>query len=135
MTTQSEKVAHASLVGGGVNVLHSHPYISSFAVENPVATDDAILQHKFAAAVTILRVSASTDVGTVTFQFEERGETTPNSTGTNVMTSSLVADNNTEITTSFANAAIAVNAVFSLNITAVSASPGVVRIHVEYKMQ
>lgn len=135
MTTQSEQVAHAALVNGEVTVLHSHPYVVSFVVEDPTDADVAILQHKFAAAVTITRVSASTDAGTVALQFDERGETTPNTPGTNVMTSALVADTDSQATTSFANAGIVTNAVLNLDIGTVTASPSVVRIHVEFKWQ
>lgn len=106
--------------------------IVSFVIENPTAADLGLLQHKFATAVTILRVSASTDQGTATIQFDERTEALPNTGGTDVLTSPLVADNDTEVTTSFANAGIAANAVLNLDIDAVSGTPGTVRIHVEF---
>lgn len=104
----------------------------SFIIEDPTAADLGLLQHKFATAVTILRVSASTDQGTATIQFDERVEATPNTSGTDVLTSPLVADTNTEATTAFANAGIATDAVLSLDIDAVSGTPGVVRIHVDF---
>ncbi len=108
------------------------PRLVSFVIENPTAADQGLLQHKFAANVTILRVSASTDQGTATLQFDERVENAPNTGGTDVLTSALVADTDSQVTTSFANAGIAANAVLNLDIDAVSGTPGVVRIHVEF---
>jgi hypothetical protein len=106
----------------------------SFVLESPVAADDALLQHKFSQAVTIQRVSCSTDTGTVTIQFDERAEATPNTAGTDVMTSTLVCDNNTEATTAFSNAGIAADVPLNLDIDAVASSPGVVRIHIDYQI-
>lgn len=60
--------------------------------------------------ITIIEVAAYTDANTTTFNLEERGEATPNTSGTNVMTSSLVADNDQQETTTFTNASIAKDA-------------------------
>lgn len=60
--------------------------------------------------ITILEVASYTDANTVTFNLEERGEATPNTSGTDVMTSDLVADNNQQETTTFTNASIAKDA-------------------------
>lgn len=59
--------------------------------------------------ITITEISAYTDANTCTFNLEERGETTPNTAGTDVMGSDLVADNNQQETSSFTNANIAKN--------------------------
>ena len=104
----------------------------TFVLESPVATDLGLLQHKVGLPITIRRVSASTDQGTCTFQLDERAEGTPNSSGTDILTAPLVADTDTESTTAFDNAEIADNALISLDIDAVTGSPGVVRIHIEY---
>ncbi len=120
--------------------LATHPQINpsrivSFVLEDPTAADDAILQHKFGEAVTITRVSASCNAGaTCTIQFDERTEALPNTGGTDVLTAALVADDTTEATTSFANAGIAADAILNLDIDAVSGSPTVVRIHVEFEL-
>ncbi len=106
--------------------------IVTFVIQDPTDADIGRFQHKFATAVTIKRVSASTDQGTVTLQFDERAEATPNTGGTDVLTAPLVADSNTEATTSFANAGIALDAVFNLDIDSVSGSPTIVRIHVDF---
>ncbi len=105
--------------------------IFSMVLENPVAADDDLLQHKLPLAYTITRVSCSTDVGTATIQLDERTETTPNSAGTDIMTSTLVCDTNMEATTTFTNAGIAADALVSLEIISVATSPGVVRIHID----
>lgn len=60
--------------------------------------------------ITITEISAYTDANTCTFNIEERGETTPNTAGTDVMSSDLVADTDQQETSSFTNAGIAKNA-------------------------
>lgn len=99
---------------------------------DPVTGDDGAIQWKFATAITITRISCDTDVGTVTIQLDERGETTPNSAGTDVMSSTLVCDTNNQATTSFANAGIAADAPLNVDIDATASSPTQLRIHVDY---
>ena len=111
--------------GGGTRMI-------TFTIQDPTVGDVGRFQHKFATAVTINRVSASTDQGTVTLQFDERAEATPNTGGTDVLTAPLVADSNTEATTAFANAGIAADAILNLDIDAVSGAPKIVRIHVDF---
>lgn len=59
--------------------------------------------------ITIIELSAYTDANTCTFNIEERAETTPNTAGTDVMASDLVADNDQQEQTSFSNATIDIN--------------------------
>jgi len=129
---------HLTLTAGSPDTLdvdvELEEFTITFGLESPVDTDDALVQHKFSHIVTILRVSCSTDVGTVTIQLDERAEATPNSVGTDVMTSTLVCDTNTEATTVFTNAGIAADVPLNLDIEAVASSPGVVRIHVDYSI-
>jgi hypothetical protein len=81
-----------------------------FTVLDTVKTGgETVWSWKVPYAITITQVSAYTDANTVTFQLEERAAATPNTTGTAVMTSSLVADNNEQTTTSFTNAGQAAN--------------------------
>lgn len=101
-------------------------------IDNPTTSDSNKVQLKFPTAVTITRVSCSTDTGTATIQFDERAEATPNTAGTNVMTSSLVCDSDSQATTSFSNATIAAEVPMNLQITATASSPTMLRIHVEY---
>lgn len=103
----------------------------SFAISNPVTGHSGLIQLKL-GAVTITEVCASTDTGTMTIQFDERAEATPNTGGTDVMTSALVGDSDEQCTTAFDNAAIAATAVMNLDIDAVASSPTQGRIHVFY---
>lgn len=103
-----------------------------FSVPDPVVGDDQLVQPTFATAVTITRIWCSTDVGTVTIQFDERAEATPNTAGIDVMTTALVCDSDTQATTSFANATIAAEVPMNFDIDAVATSPTVVRVHVKY---
>jgi hypothetical protein len=81
-----------------------------FTILDTVKTGgETVWSWKVPYAITITQVSAYTDANTVTFQLEERAAATPNTTGTTVMTSSLVADNNEQTTTSFTNAGQAAN--------------------------
>jgi hypothetical protein len=100
---------------------------------DPTTSDTNKVQFAFANAVTIQRVWCSTDTGTVTIQFDERAEATPNTAGTNVLTSSLACDNDTQATTGFSNATIAQYVPMNLQITATSGTPTIVRIHVAYQ--
>ena len=74
----------------------------------------------------------STDTGTATLQFDERAEATPNTGGTDVMTSTLVCDSNSQSTAAFDNATIAADVPLNLDIDAVASTPGIVRGHVCY---
>jgi hypothetical protein len=109
-------------------------FIKSFGnISNPSTAESGDPQLTIPFAATITRVWCNiTDGTSVTINLEERGETTPNTAGTAVLTSNLVCDTNTEITTSFANASIAQRAPVALMMTAVSGTPRALRVHVEY---
>ncbi len=108
-------------------------HIVSMVVLSPTTSLTSLVQHKFANAVTISRVSCSIDAGTsVTIQLDERAEATPNTAGTNVLTASLVCDTNSEATTSFSNATIAADVPLNLQITATSGTVNGLRVHVDY---
>lgn len=100
----------------------------------PTTADTNKIQFDYPQAVTIQEVHCSTDVGTATIQLDERVKTTPNTAGTNVLTSSLVCDTGDEATTSFSNAAIAADAPVNLQITATASTPTIVRIHVQARL-
>ena len=57
--------------------------------------------------ITLLEIAAYTDANTTTFNIEERAATTPNSAGTDAISSDLVADNNQQLTSTFSNASFA----------------------------
>lgn len=90
------------------------------------------VQLTFPVDVTIVKIYASTDVGTVTIQFDERVKTTPNTGGTDVMTAQLVCDDDSQETTSFDNASIAAEAILNLDIDAIASAPTMLRIHIHY---
>ena len=117
-----------SLLG---NAPWAEPISKSLTLLSPTTGDTNKVQLAWPRAVTLTRVACSTDVGTVTIQFDERAEATPNTAGTNSLTASLVCDTNTESTTSFSDASIAARVPHNLQITAVASSPTVVRVHVE----
>lgn len=106
--------------------------VSSF-IANPQLTNDGFVQFKFPNNVTIQRVSCSAaNASTVTIRLDERAETSPNSAGSIVMSSDLVCDSNSQITTSFSDNAIATNAILNMDIITRSGSTPALRIHVEY---
>jgi hypothetical protein len=71
---------------------------------------DTLPGWKVPYAITITEIAGYTNADTVAFNINQRGETTPNTAGTNCMTVSLVADNNQqEQTSSFADATVPIN--------------------------
>lgn len=96
--------------------------IAGWGVMDTVTTGDYIAI-KIENNYTVTEVSAYTNTGTVTFNIEERAETTPNTSGTDVMTSDLVADTDQQETGTFSNAAIARNAWLMLNVTSITGDP------------
>jgi hypothetical protein len=103
-------------------------------IDAPTTADTNKVQWYLPSASTITRVVCSVGAATsVTIQLDERAEATPNTAGTNVMTASLVCDTtNGGITTSFTNATIAARVPLNLQVTAVSGTPGSMRVHIEY---
>jgi hypothetical protein len=73
--------------------------------------------------VTITEVSAFTNSGTITFNIEERAETTPNTAGTDVMTSDLVADTDQQETSTFSNTTLDRNDWLILTIVSITGDP------------
>lgn len=102
-----------------------------------MSTTTSVSQHKFATAVTISRISCSTDQGTSTIQFEERTEGTENTAGTDVLTSALScgSGSDTNASTAFSNATIAADAPFNFEITDAAPNgtkPSRLRVHVDF---
>ena len=111
----------------------SQTEMKSFAIETPTVDDDGLVHIKFASAVTITRITCSTDVGSIGIQFDERAEATPNTGGTDVLSSILVCDTNNEASTGFGNAGIAADAILNLDIdTAPEGTAGVARFHIDF---
>lgn len=107
-------------------------FTKSLTIFDPVTGDSNDIQMYFGQAVTITRVACSVAAATsVTIQLDERAEATPNTAGTDVMTSALVCDTDSQATTTFTNATIALRVPLNLQVTAVSGTPGAVRVHIE----
>lgn len=119
-------------ISGGNTLVCKSLDIKEASLTNPVTGHSGVIQFAFPYDVTITRIWCSTDTGTVTIQFDERAEATPNTAGTTVMTSSLVCDNDTQATTTFTNAGIAARVPMNMAVSAVSGSPTIARFFVEY---
>lgn len=82
--------------------------------------------------ITITEITGYTNTGTVTFNIEIRGETTPNTAGTDIMASDLVADNDQQEQTSFSQATATRNQRLTPTISAVASDPTLFGITVRY---
>lgn len=131
---QSRKLTDGNVVtydyGTAGAIIPKVKVTKSITLFTPTTADTNKVQIYWPGTTTLTRVACSTDSGTVTIQFDERAEATPNTAGTNSLTSSLVCDTDSQVTTSFSDASIAVNVPWNLQITAVSGTPGVLRINV-----
>lgn len=126
------EIADASITSADL-IAANKTFIKSFAIFDPVTGDTNRVQMYFPQAVTITRVVCSVAAATsVTIQLDERAEATPNTAGVDVMTAALACDVDSQATTSFTNAAIALRVPLNVQITAVTGTPGTVRGHVEY---
>lgn len=100
-------------------------------VENPTAADAGKFQWKPKNPLTLTRLSCSTDSGTASINLDIRQESTPNTNGTQVLSSPLTCTTSTGSTTAIPNSYVpSLSPVALLVITANGAS--VVRIHAEY---
>lgn len=131
-------VASADISSGAVGAAALadtyHTFAHSIVIFDPTTADTGRVQHKFPSAVTLARLSCSTNTGTASINFDERGETTPNTAGSNVLSAALACDSDSQTTSTFSDAAIAANAPLNLQVTATSGTPGVVRVHLEFRI-
>ena len=108
----------------------------SLNITMPLTSDDGLFQYVDAFPYNIASVSCSTDVGSVTINFDVRSAAAPNTAGTNVLATPLVCG-----ATGTANSAlspvvsVAGGAPVNLQVLAVSGSPDVVRIFVQKSAQ
>lgn len=100
-----------------------------FSFTDPGTGDTGKIQGTSKVAFTGTKVYCSTNTGTATINLEERVKTTPDTAGTDMLTSDLVCDTDSQETTTFTNAGIAAEALVSLTIVSVASTPGVVRVH------
>jgi len=103
----------------------------SIAIFDPTTADTNKIQFYWPAAVTLQRIACSVDTGTVSINFDERAEATPNTFGTNALSAALVCDTDSQTTTSFSDSAHAADVPINLQITATSGTPTIVRIHIK----
>ena len=110
----------------------------SFDLADPVDGDDGLLQHKVGFDFTVVRVSCSTDTGSIPINVDERAEATPNTAGTNALSSDLVCDTNTQTScasgcdvNTITNGPFDADDPIGLILGVASGSPTVVRVHVE----
>lgn len=95
--------------------LYTHS--SSFVIRNATTTQNPVAQKQYPLAITITKICGSTSQASSTLQFDERAEATPNTGGTDVLTTALTVGNTTTTcSTGFANAGIAAEAILNLDL-------------------
>jgi hypothetical protein len=107
--------------------------IQSMTIFDPVTGDSGRVQFTIPKTATITRVWCNVKAATsVTIQLNKRLEGSPDTTGTDVLTASLVCITTGANTTSFASAGVTARAPTALTISAVSGTPDTLRVFVEY---
>lgn len=111
----------------------------SLTILSPTTADTNKVQWQPPLAITFTRVSCSTDTGTVSIILDKRTESTPNTAGTNMLSSALVCDNNSQTScasgcdvNTLTSNTMTTRQLANLQITATASSPTLVRVHVEY---
>ena len=107
--------------------------VVSAELKDPQVSDEFRVQVPANATVTRI-VGATNGANTVTFNVEERLETTPNTAGTDVMASDLVADSDTQVETSFSNPNIDQYNWLTVSISAISGTPGYLSVTIIYNL-
>jgi hypothetical protein len=120
----------SGVVGSTELATANKTFDKSIAIFLPTTADDDLIQWMHGKAVTYTDVDCSTDQGTATIDMDHRVITTPNTVGTDILTGTIVCDTDNQADGGFADATIPANVPVNLSITAVSGTPGVVRIHV-----
>lgn len=135
---------NSNLAGTGLTLTSATPdtldldieyrtFTKCFVIEQATSTDKAFAQILFPTASTLTYVSCSTTAnGTTTIQADERAEITPNTSGTDVLTSPIVCDSNSATTTSFSNASMATRSLLSFDIDSSLGTPTTTRFCIEY---
>lgn len=82
----------------------------NFTVLDTIKTGGEIVwAWKVPYAITITEIAGYTDANTVTFNIEQRAQTTPGTAGTDCMSADQVADTDQQETTSFADATVPID--------------------------
>jgi len=126
-SAQGSGIKWAAAAAGGATTTFS----KMIYIEDPTASDSFPLCH-IPKAATIVAVRAITDVGTVDFNIEERGNLTPDQAGTDINTGEMVATVSGLEDTSFSNSAIAEDSWLTYAASAVASSPTKLWVTVEY---
>lgn len=131
---------HITKVSSDGTTIENGPHIDTlvtrtftWAVMDTIKTGGETLPGwKVPANITITKISAYTNANTVTFNVEERAATTPNTAGTDVLTSDLIADSDQQESTTFSNAGIAVNTWLVPSVTSASGAIALFSVTVTY---
>lgn len=136
ISTDTNLTAGRSLTLTGDDVLADAELFTkmiTFSIKNATTTRNPAGCHKFATAVTITRVSCAINNTTSSIQLDERAEATPFTSGTDVLSAALTCTTSTASTTAFANAGIAVDVPFCLDIDVMNGnSTTTMFVHVDY---
>lgn len=90
------------------------------------------MQFRLPFAGTVTSISCSVKAATsVSINLDERAVSTPDTSGTAVLTSALVCDTDSAVSTTFTNATLAANVPVALTISAVSGTPDTLRVHIK----
>lgn len=108
--------------------------VITWSLLDPATGDSGKLRARLPAAATIITVACDTDTGTVSINPQKRGRTTPNTAGTNALSSAIVCDTNAEETGTINSAGISASELLTLVVTATSGSPTVVNVYVTVRM-
>lgn len=99
---------------------------------DPAILDSGRAQFRLPFAGTVTSISCSVEAATsVTINFDERAVATPNTTGTAVLTSDLVCDADSAVSTTFSNATLAADVPVAMTVSAVTGTPSTVRAHIK----
>lgn len=127
---------------GPRNYIGTHPWkvhTKSIALLEPTTSDSATVSFQLPRDSTVARVSCAVmGTGTVSINLNKRAENAPNTNGTNVLSSDLVCDNNSQTSCSsgcdvntISSGGITARQLVVLTISAVSGTPNSVVVHVE----
>jgi hypothetical protein len=106
---------------------------ASIVISNATDTFDGVAQKSFSYPITITKIECSTNASaSSTIQFDERAYATPNTGGTDVLTTALVCGAASASSSAFANAGIAAEAPLSLDIDTITGTVSALRIHIFY---
>jgi len=113
--------AYLTETAGSPDTIGIDPEIATSSITilmEATSTYNGQYKHSFPYAVTITKIKGSTDAGTSTCQCDERAEVTPNSAGTDIMTSALELGSFAS-TSAFDNAGIAAGAWVNCDVDSV----------------